>query len=103
EIAVRMAMGAGRWRLIRQLLTESLLISLAGGAAGFIVGAWAVGARVGSVPENIGAAGLQGKFDYRVLAFSLGLSVLTGILFGFLPALRSTRADLQSTLREQGA
>ena len=103
EIAVRMAMGAGRWRLVRQLLTESLLISLAGGAAGLIVGSWTLGALVSSVPENIGAAGLQGKFDYRVLAFSLGLSVLTGILFGFLPALRSTRADLQSTLREQGA
>jgi predicted permease len=103
EIAVRMAMGAGRWRLIRQLLTESLLISLAGGAAGLVVGSWTLGALVSSVPDNIGAAGLQGKFDYRVLAFALGLSVLTGILFGFLPALRSTRADLQTTLREQGA
>ena len=103
EIAVRMAMGAGRWRLIRQLLTESLLISLAGGAAGLVVGSWTLGALVSSVPDNIGASGLQGKFDYRVLAFAFGLSVLTGILFGFLPALRSTRADLQSTLREQGA
>jgi len=103
EIAVRMAMGAGRWRLIRQLLTESLLISLAGGAAGLIVGSWTLGALVSSMPDNIGASGLQGKFDYRVLAFALGLSVLTGILFGFLPALRSTRADLQATLREQGA
>jgi predicted permease len=103
EIAVRMAMGAGRWRLIRQLLTESLLISLAGGAAGLIVGFWTLGALVSSVTDNIGASGLQGKFDYRVLAFALGLSVLTGILFGFLPALRSTRADLQATLREQGA
>jgi len=103
EIAVRMAMGAGRWRLIRQLLTESLLISLAGGAAGLMVGSWTLGALVSSVPDNIGASGLHGKFDYRVLAFALGLSVLTGILFGFLPALRSTRADLQTTLREQGA
>jgi predicted permease len=103
EIAVRMAMGAGRWRLIRQLLTESLLISLAGGAAGLIVGSWTLGALVSSVPDNIGAAGLQGKLDYRVLAFAFGLSVLTGVLFGFLPALRSTRADLQTTLREQGA
>src|SRR6202050_484204 len=103
EIAVRMAMGAGRWRLIRQLLTESLLISLAGGASGLIVGSWTLGALVSSVPDNIGASGLQGKFDYRVLAFAFGLSVLTGILFGFLPALRSTRADLQTTLREQGA
>ena len=103
EIAVRMAMGAGRWRLIRQLLTESLLISLAGGAAGLIVGSWTLGALVSSMTDNIGASGLQGKFDYRVLAFALGLSVLTGILFGFLPALRSTRADLQATLREQGA
>ncbi len=103
EIAVRMAMGAGRWRLIRQLLTESLLISLAGGSAGLVVGSWTLGALVSSVPDNIGASGLQGRFDYRVLAFALGLSVLTGILFGFLPALRSTRADLQTTLREQGA
>src|ERR1700691_831386 len=103
EIAVRMAMGAGRWRLIRQLLTESLLISLAGGAAGLIVGSWTLGALVSSIPENMGAAGLQAKFDYRVLAFALGLSVLTGLLFGLIPALRSTHADLQSTLREQGA
>jgi predicted permease len=103
EIAVRVAMGAGRWRLIRQLLTESLLISLAGGGAGLVVGSWTLGTLVSSVPDNIGASGLQGKFDYRVLSFAFGLSVLTGILFGFLPALRSTRADLQTTLREQGA
>jgi predicted permease len=103
EIAVRMAMGAGRWRLIRQLLTESLLISLAGGAAGLLVGSWTLGALVGSIPESLGASGLQGKFDYRVLVFALGISILTGLLFGLIPALRSTSADLQSTLREQGA
>jgi predicted permease len=103
EIAVRMAMGAGRWRLIRQLLTESLLISLAGGAAGLLVGSWTLGALVGSIPESLGAQGLQGKFDYRVLAFSFGISILAGLLFGLIPALRSTSADLQSTLREQGA
>jgi predicted permease len=98
-----MAMGAGRWRLIRQLLTESLLISLAGGAAGLLVGSWTLGALVGSIPESLGASGLQGKFDYRVLVFALGISILTGLLFGLIPALRSTHADLQSTLREQGA
>jgi predicted permease len=103
EIVVRMAMGAGRWRLIRQLLTESLLISLAGGAAGLLVGSWTLGALVGSIPESLGAQGLQGKFDYRVLAFSFGISILAGLLFGLIPALRSTSADLQSTLREQGA
>jgi predicted permease len=103
EIAVRMAMGAGRWRLIRQLLTESLLISLAGGLAGLLVGSWTLGALVGSIPESIGASGLQAKFDYRVLLFALGISILTGLLFGLIPALRSTHADLQSTLREQGA
>jgi predicted permease len=103
EMAVRMAMGAGRWRLIRQLLTESLLISLAGGAAGLLVGSWTLGALVGSIPESLGASGLQGKFDYRVLVFALGISILTGLLFGLIPALRSTSADLQSTLREQGA
>jgi predicted permease len=103
EIAVRMAMGAGRWRLIRQLLTESLLISLAGGAAGLLVGSWTLGALVGSIPESLGAQGLQAKFDYRVLLFALGISILTGLLFGLIPALRSTSADLQSTLREQGA
>jgi predicted permease len=103
EIAVRMAMGAGRWRLIRQLLTESLLISLAGGGAGLLVGSWTLGALVGSIPESLGAQGLQAKFDYRVLLFALGISILTGLLFGLIPALRSTSADLQSTLREQGA
>lgn len=103
EIAVRMAMGAGRWRLIRQLLTESLLISLVGGAAGLLVGSWTLGALVGSIPETLGASGLQAKFDYRVLLFALGISILTGLLFGLIPALRSTHAELQSTLREQGA
>jgi predicted permease len=103
EIVVRMAMGAGRWRLIRQLLTESLLISLAGGIAGLLVGSWTLGALVGSIPQSLGASGLQAKFDYRVLLFALGLSILTGVLFGLIPALRSTSVDLQSTLREQGA
>lgn len=103
EIAVRMAMGAGRWRLMRQLLTESLLVSLVGGAAGLLVGSWTLGALVGSIPETLGASGLQAKFDYRVLLFALGISILTGLLFGLIPALRSTHADLQSTLREQGA
>src|ERR1700734_3324237 len=103
EIVVRMAMGAGRWRLVRQLLTESLLISLVGGLAGLLVGSWTLGALVGSIPETLGASGLQAKFDYRVLLFALAISILTGLLFGLIPALRSTHADLQSTLREQGA
>ena len=103
EIAVRLTMGASRWRLIKQLLTESLLLSIAGGAAGITLAAWTLSALVGAIPEGEGVAGLVAKLDYRMLAFAIVLSIVTGVLFGLTPALRATRTDLQSTLKDQGA
>ena len=103
EIAVRLAMGASRWRLMRQLLTENLLLGIAGGAAGLALASWMLSGFVAAIPDSIGALGLEAKLDYRLLGFAAALSILTAILFGFTPALRATRADLQSTLKDQGA
>lgn len=99
EIAIRMAIGASRVRLIRQMLTESLLLALAGGAAGVGVGYAGIAAlqsiRIpAEYPVSLGV-----QMDSRMLVFSLVVSILTGIVFGLLPALRSTRADLSNTIK----
>lgn len=103
EIAIRMAVGAGRGRLVRQFLVESLVLSLAGGAAGLLVASWTVSLLISSISGNFGAAGLSDKLDLRLLGFNLLLSLLTGLLFGLLPAIKATRLNLESTLREQGS
>ena len=103
EIALRLAMGAGRLRLVRQLLTESLLLATAGGIAGIALASWLLSFLVGSIPQRMGALGLEARLDGRVLVFAFVLSLITGVLFGLLPALRATRTDLQSTLKDQGA
>jgi len=101
EIAVRLALGAGRGRLLRQLLAESLLLALGGGALGLVVAAlarstlWAL--RPPGIPE-----GLDLSFDARVLAFTLLLSLATGLLFGLAPALRSARTPLVDALKAGG-
>ena len=102
EIAIRMAVGAGRWRLVRQFLVESLTLSVIGGAVGLLVASWTMGLLVGAIPESIGAVGLSADLDLRLLGFTIGLSVLTGLLFGLLPAIKATRLNLEGTLREQG-
>jgi predicted permease len=102
EIAVRLALGAGRGRLVRQLMTESLMLALAGGAAGLALASWMLSVIVNSIPESEGASGLTAQIDYRVLVFACVVSLLTGILFGLAPAIRATRADLQSVLKDQG-
>src|SRR5215472_9145173 len=103
EVAVRLAMGAGRARLIRQLLTESLLIGVAGGAAGIALAWWGISAMVHAIPPGQGMLGLARSLDYRVLWFAIALTLATSILFGLAPALRATGVDVHSDLKEQGS
>ena len=103
EIAIRSALGAGRARLMWQLLTESLLLSLAGGVLGLGLGYVGVRALLAINPSDIPRVGEQGAgvaLDWLVLLFTLLASVLTGILFGLVPALSTSRSDINSTLRE---
>lgn len=99
EIAVRGALGAGRLRIIRQLLTESLVLAACGGALGLILGAWSIGLLRGVVPDMFPMMQHM-TVDARVLAFTLGLSVLTGLLFGLVPAWKVSRTNLNTTLKE---
>jgi predicted permease len=100
EIAVRLAMGASRLRLMRQLLVESLLLSLAGGAAGLLVAAWSDDLLVRLMSTGSSPLELSTTPDARVLLFALAVSCLTGIVFGLIPALQSTRPDVAATLKE---
>jgi len=104
EFAVRMALGAGRFRLVRQLLVESLLIALAGGALGLLLAAWGVDLfRSGlSSIEDVSSIAREVTIDQTVLIYTLGLSVFASILFGLAPAFRQTALDLHSTLKEGG-
>ena len=98
EIAVRAALGASRWRLIRQLLTETTLISLVGGVGGVLLAHWGLQALL-KLPQNFIDA-KQASVDMRVLLFAVGVSVLTGWLFGLVPALQLAKPDLQSFMKE---
>jgi predicted permease len=103
EIAVRSAIGAGRWRIIRQLLTESVLLSLAGGVLGLAFGYLGIRAlltiNTAGLPR-IGDRGSLVSMDWRVLAFAFIVSIATGILFGLIPALHGSRTTLSETLKE---
>jgi predicted permease len=106
EIAIRSALGAGRSRLMFQLLSESLLLSLAGGVLGLGLGYVGVRALLAINPSDIPRVGEQGAavaLDWRVLVFTLVAAILTGILFGLVPALSTSRSDISNTLRESGA
>jgi len=103
EIAIRSAIGAGRGRIVRQLLTESVLLSAMGGAAGLAIGVLGVRALLAVNPGNIPRIGEDGSrvaLDWTVLGFTILLTLLTGVLFGLVPALQASRADINSTLKE---
>jgi putative ABC transport system permease protein len=101
EMAIRASLGAGRFRLIRQLLAESLLIALAGGAFGGLLAFWGVRIFQALAPFDAFRL-LPIKVDWRILGFTLGISVFTAILFGLVPALRASKPDLQGPLQEGG-
>jgi predicted permease len=102
EMSIRSAMGAGRCRIVRQLLTESVLLAVLGGAAGMVVAYWGRSALWSYRPPFLGNASIDLSFEPRVLLFTAGMSVLTGVLFGLVPAIHVSRANLNDTLKAGG-
>jgi predicted permease len=100
EIAVRLSLGASRMRLVRQLLVESLLLSFAGGVLGILVAVGLTRALLSFVPVEGNPLLIRAEPDLRILGFTLSLTVLTGIVFGLLPALRASRPDPWTTLKD---
>ena len=101
EIAVRLVLGANRWQIMRQLLIESVLLALTGGVAGVAVAYAGVKALLGLLPQASTALGLAAVPDARILLFSFVVSLLTGLLFGLVPALQATNPDVAPTLKNQ--
>jgi putative ABC transport system permease protein len=102
EIAIRFSLGAGRWRVVRQLVTESVVLSIAGGAFGVAVGYATMAGLRAAVPRFALPPEANVTMDSRVLLFALAVSVLTGILFGLAPALQVTRSNLAGSIKEGG-
>jgi len=100
EIALRMSVGAGRLRVIRQLLTESILLASLGGALGVLIAVWGIRLLTLLLAGSSGQATLHAELNWHVLGVAAALSILTGVLFGLAPALQSTRFDLVSALKE---
>jgi len=101
EMAIRSARGAGRWRIARQLLTESILLAVIGGTLGLLVARWGIELILYISPESIPRSREIG-LDWQVLVFTIGISLLTGLLFGLVPALQAGVVDVHETLKETG-
>lgn len=101
EFAIRAALGAGRWRVVRQLLTESILLSVTGGILGLLLAAWGTRAAIAVLPQALPRSGNIG-LDMNVLFFTLGVSLLAGILFGLAPAVKASHSNLHESLKEGG-
>ncbi|MCE9671675.1 ABC transporter permease [Myxococcus stipitatus] len=99
EVSIRAALGAGRWRLMAQFLTESLVLSVVGGGLGLLLALWGTDALLALVGEGLPRAA-EVRLDWRSLAFTMGVSLLSGVLFGLVPALQASRADLNAAMRE---
>src|SRR5262245_5910416 len=103
EISLRLALGASRGRIVRQLLAESLALSIVGGTLGLLAAGWTTGALIRVLPMEDASRALSPDPDVRVVLFTFALSALTGLLFGLAPALQATRGDLASTLKDEAA
>ena len=101
EIAIRVSLGASRWRVVRQLFTESMLLALTGGVVGLLIAFWGLAAITKLLPADFPRLN-EIHIDLRVLGFSFVASMLTGILFGLVPALQVSRSDVQEAIRETG-
>ena len=102
EVGLRMALGAGRGRLVRQLLTESLILGVLGGAAGLLLAYWGSQALLRLAGGTLGAVPLDARLDWRVLGFTVAITGVTAMLFGLVPAIRTTRIDPGTSLRAGG-
>jgi predicted permease len=100
EVAIRMALGAGRWRVLRQLLTEGLMLALMGGGAGLLLAVWGMEAILAMIPQGMLPRAGEVNMDWRVLVFALGASLLTGVISSLAPALQTLRADVNRNLKE---
>ena len=101
EFALRAALGASRWRIMRQLLVESLLLASVGGVVGFVLSIWALRLLLTAIPGQL-PFWMNFGIDLRVLGFTAAITLLTGLLFGAAPALQTSRVDLNDTLKERG-